>query len=309
MKVLITGSNGFLGKGVYQALAAHHDAVRGTRSQNRNSFVIGDLSRQDYAAPSLDQFDVVIHLAAKAHVFGEGSSDADAFNCVNVESSLKLARSAAESGVKRFIYLSSIGVNGINSNEAPFTEDMPPAPHDPYSMSKYKAEEGLRVIAKGTGLEIVIIRPPLIYGPSAPGNFASLIKLVNRPIPLPFASVNNRRSFIFLRNIAAFIVECVNHPAASNQTFVISDGQDVSLRTLVSLMRSGMGQSPKLIPVPVWLFKLAGKLSGKSAVVDRLVGNLQVDPSKAADMLGWTPPYTFEEAIRETVKDFKERNK
>ena len=309
MKILITGSNGFLGKGVVNNLKVKHDVTCGTRYKINDSFSVGNLSEEDYIAPNLNQFDIIIHLAAKAHVFGKDANNINEFKTVNVESTLKLARSAARSGVERFIYLSSIGVNGINSHDTPFTEDMATAPHDPYSASKLDAEEGLKSIAKQTGLDVVIIRPPLIYGPSAPGNFSSLMKLVKLPIPLPFSSVKNRRSFIFIKNISSFIERCIDHPDADNQTFLIADGQDTSLPALVTLIRSEMGQSPMLIPVPTCLLKLVGQFSGKSAVVERLTGNLQVNKSKASDMLDWKPPYTFEEGIRETVKDFMKRNK
>jgi nucleoside-diphosphate-sugar epimerase len=230
------------------------------------------------------------------------------FREVNVEGTLNLAKQAVAAGVKRFVFISSIGVHGLNSLR-PFKETDSEAPHDAYAISKYEAEQGLRKLANDTGLEVVIIRPPLVYGGAAPGNFRSLINLASKPIPLPFASVNNKRSMVYVGNLVDLIVRCIHYPSAANETFLVSDGDDVSLRSLLTMMRSAMGRSARLVPVPVGLFKLAGALTGKRGIVDRLVGDLQVDSSKVRTFLGWVPPYTVEQGIAATVADFLSKDK
>ena len=229
---------------------------------------------------------------------------------VNVDGTLNLARQAADAGVKRFIYISSIKVNGEStSGRVPFTEKDTAKPLDPYGVSKYEAEEGLKKIATETGMGFVIIRPPLVYGAGVKANFLNLLKLSNTGFPLPFASVKNKRSMVFVENLVDFIVQCIDHPAATNQTFLISDSHDFSLSGLLKLIRNSMNKSTKLIPVPVFFFKLAGLIFRKKDVVDRLVGDLQVDSSKAMSLLGWTPPYNVGQGIQATVDSFLENNK
>src|SRR5690606_19501036 len=211
---------------------------------------------------------------------------------------------------KRFVYISSIKVNGESTTSmAAFTETDSAKPEDPYGVSKHEAEEGLRLLAQETGLEVVIIRPPLVYGPGVKANFLSLIKLSATKLPLPFGAVNNHRSMVYVGNLVDLIVRCINHPAAANQTFLVSDGEDVSLRNLVTYIRLCFGRSPRLLPVPVGLFKLAGALTGKRGVVDRLVGDLQVDSTKARALLEWAPLFTVTQGIEATVADFMSKDK
>ncbi|MDK2776156.1 MAG: NAD-dependent epimerase/dehydratase family protein [Pseudomonadota bacterium] len=314
-RILVTGGTGFIGSRLFEILQSlnQYDIRLVVRELNP------DISLSQFEVAGIDGItdyseviagcDVVIHIAAIAHNSNSDlASFAENLNRVNVDGTLNLARQSANAGVKRFIFISTIGVNGSVSLE-PFTEESKSSPHNPYSISKYRAELGLRELAESSQMELVIIRPPLVYGSNAAGSFRSLHNLLVKPIPLPFGLVNNQRSMIYIDNLVDFIIRCVEHPAAANQTFLVSDGEDISLRRLIAEMRLSMGSSPTLFPVPVALFRLLGKLTGKSGVVDSLVGDLQVDSSKARKRLGWTPPYTFSQGIAETVNDFKERNK
>jgi len=312
--ILLTGSTGFVGSYLLVRLQKLPDyrvvsAVRSAFPSASDDVVsVGDIDGTTDYSSSLTGVSMVVHAAARAHVVRDEVADSLAeFRKVNVEGTLNLARQAAVAGVKRFVFISSIGVHGLNSDN-PFKETDTEAPHDAYAISKYEAEFGLRKLAAETGLEVVIIRPPLVYGGAAPGNFRSLINLLAKPLPLPFGLVNNKRSMVYVGNLADFIIRCIEHPKAANQTFLVSDGHDVSLSELIRLIRQSMKKPAWLIPVPVSLFQLAGKLTGKMALVDRLVGDLQVDSRKARERLNWTPPYRFEEGIKATVAEFINRN-
>lgn len=314
-KVLLTGSTGFVGSALlaelkklpeFRVVAALRAAVS---SASDDVVVVGNIDgTTDYSA-GLNGVDVVVHAAARAHIMRDEVSDPLAeYRKVNVEGTLNLAKQAIAAGVKRFVYISSIKVNGESTTRLPaFIETDAAKPEDPYGVSKYEAEEGLRLLAQETGLEVVIIRPPLVYGPGVKANFLSLLKLSKLSVPLPFGLVNNQRSMIYRENLVDFVIKCIDHPNAANQTFLISDGHDLSLSNLIRTIRKAMNKPAWLLPVPISLFKLAGKLTGKTAVVDRLVGDLQVDSSKAQRLLGWKPPYTIEEGIKATVADFNNR--
>lgn len=313
-KVLLTGSTGFVGSVLLSELQVLPDfrVVSAARSAVfDNLVVVGNIDGTTDYSSALNGVNVVVHAAARAHIMRDEVVDPLAeYRKVNVEGTLNLAKQAVASGVKRFIYISSIKVNGESTTSmSAFTEADSAKPEDPYGVSKREAEDGLRLLAQETGLEIVIIRPPLVYGAGVKANFRSLIGLCGKPVPLPFGLVSNKRSMVYVDNLVDFIIRCIDHPAAANQTFLVSDGEDVSLRQLITEIRLAMGKPKALLPVPVSLFKLLGKLTGKSGVVDRLVGDLQVDSSKARKLLGWTPPYTFSQGIAETVKDFRERYK
>lgn len=313
MKIFLTGATGFLGSQLAHRLERQSDMSICYMIRNNllgfsaESIMLGVIDANTQYSFALNQVDVVIHCAALAHVNKtERVTALSEYRIVNVEGTENLARQAAVAGVKRFIFISSIGVSGINSL-FPFTEKDAPSPHDSYSKSKFEAEVVLKKISLETGMEVVIIRPPLVYGGNAPGNFGSLIKLLAKPIPLPFGAVENKRSMVYVGNLVDFIILCIDHPNAANETFLISDGEDLSLKSLITYIRKAMGKSAWLIPVPTSLFKLVGTLTGKSGVVNRLVGDLQVDSSKACELLEWKPPYSIEKGISETILDFNNR--
>ena len=316
MKVLVTGTTGFVGAALVSRLV---DSGRfGVRTALRREsgellvgveqIVVGDLTPNTDWQQALVGVDAVVHLAARVHVMNDTASDPlSAFRQVNVAGTERLARIAATKGVKRFVYISSVKVNG-ESCEKPFTEQSIPAPEDPYGVSKWETEQILHRVAEETGLEVVILRPPLVYGPGVKANFLSLFKIVDRGIPLPLAGINNQRSLIYLENLVDAIIKCIEHPNAANQTFLLSDGQDVSTPELIRMIASAMGKKPRLAPCPPVVLKFLGKLTGKSLEVKRLIGSLQIDNSKIKKVLNWQRPFTMEEGIAETVKWYLKRS-
>lgn len=311
--ILLTGATGFVGSFLMNELIQSGvGQITGIcRSLPKNAhehlLAVGSIENADFSS-ALQGKSVVIHAAARAHIMRDEVSDPLAeYRKVNVDGTLNLAKQAITAGVKRFIYISSIGVHGVNSIK-PFSEDDVTHPHDAYTQSKLESEEALKNLCSRSGMELVIIRPPLVYGSKAPGNFQSLVQLSLKKLPLPFGCVNNKRSMVYVGNLVSFIVKCIDAPEAANQTFLVSDGKDVSLKQLISHFRTANNQPAWLLPVPVFLFKLAGKLTGKSAVVDRLVGDLQVDSSKAQNLLSWQPPYSLEQGVAITVQELLKGN-
>lgn len=290
MSLLITGSTGFVG----QALVKRLDGLPVCLA-TRLDFVKWD--------KVLVGINTVVHLAARVHVMQDTEADPlTAFRTVNVDGTFNLARHAAASGVKRFVFISSIKVNGeFTQPGSAFTEADEPNPQDAYGQSKDEAEQGLRQLAANTGMEVTIIRPPLVYGPGVKSNFLALMRVVKRDWPLPLGAVHNLRSFVALDNLVDFIVTCINHPQAANQTFLVSDGQDLSTTELVRCMAQAAGVPARLLPVPVWALQAGASLLGKGDVVQRLCGNLQVDISKARSLLGWVPPVSVEEGLRRAM--------
>ncbi len=246
---------------------------------------------------------VLVHLAARVHFMNDKELDPlAAFRAVNVQGSLNLARQAAQAGVKRFVFISSIKVNGeATMLGKPFSTNDNDTPQDAYGISKMEAEQGLRQLATETGMEVVVIRPPLVYGPGVKANFAALMRVVHRGWPLPLGLVDNQRSLVGLDNLVDFIITCITHPKAANQTFLVSDGHDLSTTELVRGMAKAAGVPSRLLPVPVWALQAGASLLGKGDVVQRLCGNLQVDISKARSLLGWVPPVSVEEGLRRAM--------
>ena len=308
--ILVSGGNGFVGKSLCKALVEQRQIVRtatrqtNTQVKNNETVRVGELNGQSDWTKALLDIKVVIHLAARVHVMNDASADPLAeFRKVNVEGTLNLAGQAAKAGVKRFIFISSIKVNGEHTDLGkPFTEADAANPEDAYGLSKYEAEQGLLLIAQQTGMEVVIIRPPLIYGPGVKANFKSMLHFVKRGIPLPFGIINNKRSFVYLGNLISFIIRCIDHPEAANQVFLVSDGHDLSMTQLLTECAKALGVKARLLPIPQKLIEFSAALLGKQDMAQRLCGNLQVDISKARNILNWAPPVSMADGLIETCK-------
>lgn len=306
---LVTGGTGFIGTALVKALHAASWCVRATaRTVPERSTLpvdwreVGDIGPDTSWDGLFDGVDCVVHLAARVHVLKERSSDPSAaFRHTNVLGTARLARTCAEAGVKRFVYLSSVGVHGARSFDGPLSESSPLAPHDYYSRSKLEAEQVLAEIDRNTSLEVVVLRPPLVYGPGAPGNFARLIRLVSSGWPLPLAGIDNRRSLIYLGNLVDAILHCMHHPSAVGQTFLLDDGEPVSTPELIRMMARAMGRAVRMFELPISVLELAGALSGKRSAIMRLTNSLWVDSSLIRAHLNWTPPYSMEAGLTVTV--------
>lgn len=307
--VLLTGASGFIGRALCVEAVARGTALRATsRSQSGlpkgiDNVVIGSIDDSTDWGAALNGCNAIIHLAARVHVMEDASADPLAeYRRVNVFGTLNLAQQAAKRGVRRFVFVSSIGVNGALTFKKPFTTEDQAQPHSPYAQSKYEAELGLQALAAETSMEVVIIRPPLVYGPGAPGNFGSLMRWLRRGIPLPLGAIYNQRSLVALDNLVDLIVTCLAHPAAANQTFLVSDGEDVSTTELLRRMGQAMNRPARLIPVPAGLLAWAAALVGKRDMAQRLCGSLQVDIQKTCQLLNWKPPLSLDQGLKKAAE-------
>lgn len=316
--VLLTGASGFVGRAILELLLARgHAVVAALRQEPRDLNPLVKVARFDGLDSSTDWrailvgVDTVIHSAARVHVMKETEADPlTAFRKVNVNGTLNLARQAVEAGVKRFVFISSIKVNGEGTPKGrPYFADDVPAPGDPYGVSKMEAEAGLRALAEETGLEVVIIRPVLVYGPGVKANFWAMMRWLDKGVPLPFGAIDNRRSLVALANLADLVLTCVDHPAAANQTFLVSDGEDLSTSELLRRMAGALGRPARLLPVPSVLLRWGATLLGRQSLSQRLCGSLQVDIEKTCSLLGWKPPVSVDEALGLTAQDYQEKTR
>jgi nucleoside-diphosphate-sugar epimerase len=310
MKFMISGAGGFVGKALCAELLRRGQsvsaAVRSGNSliENTEVIIIGAIDGETNWADALADVNVVIHLAARVHVMRENATNPLAeFLKVNLHGTSNLARQAASSGVKRLVYVSSIKVNGEQtSTTQSFTELDEPSPQDFYSISKWQAEQALWRISQETGLEIVVVRPPLVYGSGVKGNFAQMLAVIAKHIPLPLAAVDNRRSLIYVKNLVDALIACATHPVAAGQTYLVCDGEDISTPDLLRQLGDAMGCPAHILPLPLSWLRMLGKLSGKSDQVERLLGSLQVDSGKIRRDLNWVPPYTLQQGLQATAE-------
>ncbi len=315
--ILVTGASGFIGRRLCSELASREYFLRGVIRRPSNFLFgrscelieINDIGKKTDWSKQLMGVSAIVHLAARAHLMlDKVSNPLQAYREVNTFGTETLAKAAVKAGVKRFIYISSIKVNGENTNlvanssEKKFSESDIPNPADPYAVSKWEAEQLLLGLGRTTGLEVVIIRPPLVFGPHVKANFLRLLNFAERGIPLPLGSVHNRRSLVSVYNFVDLIIKCIDHPKAKGETFLVSDGCDISTPDLIAEISKAMHKKSQIFPFPVSLLKLAGLVTGKLPEVNRLCSSLQVDISKANTLLNWTPPVSFEEGIKRTVE-------
>lgn len=339
MKILVTGANGFVGAALCASvLKSGHSlrkVIRHSGEQNTTSQIglkkesaesevafVQSIGCETEWQQALDSVDVVIHLAARVHVMSNHADDPlEEFRKVNAAGTERLARMAVAHGVKRFVYVSSIKVNGeetfpvryslspassqMGDKSTIFSEADIPTPQDPYGASKWEAEQILHYISRETGLEVVIVRPPLVYGAGVKGNFVQMLKVLNRGIPLPLASVENRRSLIYVENLADALILCATHPIAAGQTYLVSDGEDISTPELLRKLGVAMGHPARLFPCPPTLLKFSGRLFGKTGQVERLLGSLQVDSRKIRRELGWQPSFTLQQGLQATAEWYR----
>jgi nucleoside-diphosphate-sugar epimerase len=296
IKILLTGATGFVGKYLESSNSGQFRCVIRKEADNFFSdyFIIDSLNKLSNWTGAFTDIHTIVHLAGLAHSKSFTEQD---YQSINVEGTLHLALEAAKAGVKRFVFVSSIGVNGTSTAKIPFLNSNKNKPHNAYAQSKLDAEIGLKKIAAETGIELVIVRPTLVYGPNAPGNFGALVRLVSKLPCLPFGLINNKRDFISVQNLASLLITCAKHPNAAGHTFLASDSETVSIQEFTNAIAEGLGKKVIQLPFPICLMRLGGSLLGKSAMVEQLVGNLQVDSKNLKKILNWTPPYTMKESM------------
>ena len=314
IRFLVTGANGFIGQALCDVLLQHGHDVRGAvrhsgvvLSSGVTRVVVGEINNQTDWSAVLADVDIIIHLAARVHVMHESSQDTlGEFRRTNVAGTEHMASSAAASGVQRMVFVSSVKVNGEETLPGHYFNEFDiPMPRDPYGISKWEAEQALHRVERETNLEIVIVRPPLVYGVGVKGNFAQMLKVLAKGIPLPLASVTNLRSLVYIGNFVDALEKCAIHPAAAGNIFLVSDGEDVSTPELLRQLGKAMGHPARLLSCSPELLKFAGRLFGKSTKIERLVGSLQVDSSKLRHELNWHPPFTMQQGLKATAESYK----
>ena len=312
-KVLITGANGFVGKAVCQHLTdadftvrkALRSSLNSQKQAQEDSHIIGEISASTDWSQALTGINSIVHLAARVHVMDDSATDPlSEFRKVNVTGTVNLAQQAARANVQRFIFVSSVKVNGEKTDSKYFTENDAPAPQDPYGISKFEAEQALLQVARETGLEVVILRPPLMYGPEVKANFYQLMNAIYRGWPLPLGKINNQRSLLYVGAFADAIKTCLTHPNANGKTFLVSDEKSFSTAELIKRLGHFLQSPPRLFDLPVSWMKFAGKLLGKASTIDRLTSSLVVDSHKIRRELNWTSPYSFDAGIQKTAEWF-----
>lgn len=311
-RILVTGANGFVGRALCRELAqrsVQYRAVVRDRAQN-GEIALGDFDERTDWAKAIEGCTAVIHLANRAHILHETAENAlDEFRRTNVKATINLARSAASGGANRFVYVSSIGVNGVTTpRHKPFLESDVPNPCNDYARSKWEAECALREIEAQTGLDVVIVRPPLVYGGDAPGNFALMVHALRRGMPLPFGSIENARSFVYVRNLTDALILCASHRGAAGNTFLVADNEEISTTDLLRQLANAMHIHARLFPCPTTLLRLAAKLAGRTDMVSRLLDSLRVDNDKIRRELGWRPPYTLQQGLADTAREIVQNN-
>lgn len=315
MKFLVTGASGFVGSYLVKTLKQQGHTVftivrAPHKSQADKTFIESDLTDDDAWYGVLSHCDVVVHLAARVHVMNEASDNPlEDFLAVNLHNMLAFAKHAARANVKRFVYVSSVKVNGECTAEAIFSEASQPEPQDPYAISKYRAEIALMELSKNTGMEVVVVRPPLVYGPQVKANFLTLMKIVNKKIPLPFKSINNRRSLVYVGNLVDALITCATHSNAARKTFLVSDGEDVSTPDLMIKIAKALSKPSRVFYFPISPLLFLAQLIGKKTSIDRLTQSLVVDSSKIRKELEWQPPYSMDEGLKVTANWYIENLK
>jgi nucleoside-diphosphate-sugar epimerase len=307
-KVLVTGATGFVGRRLCQRIMEDGGLVRRALrcAGELDGIVVGDLSPETDWTLALAGMECVVHLAARVHVMHDMAPDVLAeFRHVNVDGTLNLARQASEMGVRRFVFISSIKVNGEQTSPGePFAASDIPSPQDPYAVSKWEAEQGLFNLANETGMEVVIVRPPLVYGPGVKANFLSMMRWLSKGFPLPFGAIHNRRTLIALDNLVDLLISCIHHPAAANQVFLAGDDEDLSTTDLLRRLGDALGKPVRLFQVPAVVLETLAKMVGKQSIAQRLCGSLQIDITKTKQVLGWTPPMSVDDGLRKAAAGF-----